>query len=306
MAGRAWGRPAAAVAPVGSVAAGDARSQQSSGFAHFCPTPTHGAESHRRPSAHVGRSNGFGRSRHRRPHVPSLLPLFTHILKQHTRALSAAFRNPSARSRDASCPPLPPPPPRQFLSGAALLRIALQTRPRRSSLSARCCCNSGFSKLRLSGRRQEIRVTLATAVPCLLSRSVTSRGRRGSGPGPGGAEVSRSVAVCAALRRPHAEPPRFLPISAVSLSVFLSYRGARASCFQNIRAVSLLAGDKWKCLQPSFGEELKQGFFFSSCSPEEVTPRRSAGSPEANPRLCPSPAGGAEREGSLLQTAALA
>lgn len=200
----------------------------------------------------------------------------------------------------------PPSPPRQFLSGAALLRIALQTRPRRSSLSARCCCNSGFSKLRLSGRRQEIRVTLATAVPCLLSRSVTSRGRRGSGPGPGGAEVSRSVAVCAALRRPHAEPPRFLPISAVSLSVFLSYRGARASCFQNIRAVSLLAGDKWKCLQPSFEEELKQGFFFSSCSPEEVTPRRSAGSPEANPRLCPSPAGGAEREGSLLQTAALA
>lgn len=34
-----------------------------------------------------------------------------------------------------------------------------------------CFCNAVLSKLRLSGRRQEIRVTLTTAVPCPLSFS---------------------------------------------------------------------------------------------------------------------------------------
>lgn len=114
-------------------------------------------------------------------------------------------------------------PPRKFLFGAALLRIALQTRMRRSSLSGCCCCNSGFSKLRLSGRRQEIRVTLATAVPCLLSVSndvvwLEWRGARNSAI----AEV-RKIGQClyCSCTWEHAASICFLPIYTVSLSVFL-------------------------------------------------------------------------------------
>lgn len=98
------------------------------------------------------------------------------------------------------------------------------------------------SKLRLSGRRQEIRVTLTTAVPCPLSFSndvVWLRWHRARNLAI--AEV-RKIGHClySSCTWAHAGSICFLPFSTVALSVILYLGGGRSILFSKHQTVLLL------------------------------------------------------------------